>query len=204
MPDADLKVTFGSNAQKLSFVQGEDRTVPLVVQDKMTGEPVDLTACNLQVCLPRIGGGTVRRVSGTETTTAVQASSPLKLVSHGLATGDVVAVSVVPGGTLPTGLTAGSYVVRVVDNDTFALQQSGVDAIVTAAGVGTLVLTNSADLVIDAATLGHAVLTLSAAVTAAVRDGMAQDMQVNIVAASGKRRIAVLKDVLDVWAQPEP
>jgi len=204
--DADLKVTFNNNAPRLSFVQGEDRTVGLVIQDRTTGEPVDLTGASLQVCLPRLGGGTVRRVAGTEVVdTALIQGNVFTLTSHGLVTGDTVTAAVQGGGALPAGLLAATpYQVRVIDNNTFALQSGGADLTLTSTGSGKFTITNATDLTVDAAVLGHAVLTLSAAVTAAVRDSLAQDLQINVITSTGKKRIAVLKDVLDVWAQTEP
>lgn len=204
MPDAALRVSFSNNAQRMAFVQGEDRVFPVVITDASSAEPIDLTGATLEVCFPRQGGGTVRRTTGPVVTSAalITATGVFAATSHGLVTGDTVTAAA-PGGSLPTGLAPGAYQVRVISVDTFALQTGGADAIPTAPGSGLMTLTNTADLVIDVGTLGHANLTLPARVTAAVRDGSTQDMQVNVTIA-GKRRIVVLKDALDVWEQADP
>lgn len=208
--DSDLCIRFSNNQPRLSFVQGEDRTVAIVVTDRNTGQPIDLTSTVMQLSIPRNGGGTIKRNSAPikVLSTQVTAATPgtVSMASHGFANGDPVTVAANSSSTLPAGLAASTpYLLVVIDNNTFSFTDaSGTPITFTTVGTGSFNVTNTAvDLNVDVPTLGHAILNLRAAVSAAVNDAQAQDMQLSITSA-GKTRIAVLKNALDVYAQADP
>lgn len=208
--DSDLCIRFSNNQPRLSFVQGEDRTVAIVVSDKNTGEPIDLTSTVMQLSIPRNNGGTIKRNSAPikvlSTQVAAGAPGTVAMTSHGLVGGDPVTVAPNSASTLPAGLAISTpYLVAVIDNNTFSFTDAGgVPITLTTVGTGSFNITNTAaDITVDVPTLGHAVLNLRALVSAAANDALAQDMQLGITVA-GKTRIAVLKNALDVYAQADP
>lgn len=208
VPDALLKIRFDGNQPRLSFVQGEDRTIGLSISDDLSGHAVDLTGASLQVAFLGLDGRALkRRSAGLAVASASVAPSTgvLTAVGHGLVTGDIVRVAATAGSTLPGGLAPGiDYLVSSLTADTFMLlTTAGAAVALTNAGAGSLEVT-STNLAIDDAAGGHAVLNLPAALTAEVVDGQMQDLQVSIRSAAGMVRIAVIKGCLDVYPQAVP
>jgi hypothetical protein len=206
--DADLKVTFNGAKSRLSFVQGEDRSEAIIVQDANTGEPVDLTGATAVFAMPAAAGGAIKRYAGVSMAVppaaVTLATGAFAVASHGLVTGDIIQVAAAAGGTLPAGVLPGTnYSVMVIDPSTFSLlAPDGSPVVPTTQGTGGFTFTNG-DMTVDVPTQGHLTCNLRGAVTQAVRAANAQDMQLNIMQ-SGKTRIAVIKAALDVYPQAEP
>lgn len=201
--DPSIAVTFDGQAG-LSFVQGEDRLFGLAFVNRADGAPINLSSSTVGVSFPRAGGGDVKRSSGALALTAsmVTPATGIAYPDHGLVDGDPVTFA---GASLPAPLVAATpYLVRVIDNDTFALSDAaGTSITLTTAGSGAFTMTNSSDVTITSAPGGTAALSLRSAVTSAISAGLALDFQVSLTL-SGKLRIVVVKDALDVTAQSNP
>lgn len=206
--EADLFIRFGTHPT-YAFVQGEDRTLDVVVYERGQGGIYNLTGAAVTLHLPRDGGGSLKRSSTPVRVAASQvafATSPgqVNLPEHGLATGDAFTVVAQGGGTLPAGLAISTnYKAHVIDDGAFSIQTSaGADVVLTSAGTLGFDMT-LADTITNNGTAGTLAFPLSAAFTAAVRAGAAQDLQVAIVLA-GKRRVAQAHGALDVYNPIDP
>lgn len=201
--DPNIAVTFdGQNS--VAFTQGEDRTFLLSFINRTDGAPINITGAVVGVNFPQASGGVVKRLNGPVTLLAadVVPAAGITRFGHGLVTGDPV---VLAGAALPAPLAAATpYLIKVVDANTFGFAATDGTAIpLTSAGTGTFTMENTADVVLTSATAGLATLNLRSLVTAAIAAGTAQDFQVSVLI-SGKVRVVVVKNNLDVTRQPDP
>lgn len=205
--DPKIGVRF-DGSQGLAFVAGEDRTISVAIYDQNVGQPINLTGGAVFVNFPRSGGGTVKRTSAALpiAASAVTTGSPGAIVlnDHGLVTNDAVTFAVVSGG-LPAPLAgATTYLVSVIDNNTFSVTDNTGAAInLTTAGTGTFTVSNGSDISLTTPTAGLVTLTLRYTVTNAIEAGLGQTFEVGYTI-GGKTRIQCLPGLLDVTAQPDP
>lgn len=208
MADANLSVNFDGECD-LVFVQGEDRTILVGLTNLTPLLPQNLTGATVGINLPRQGGGSIKRTTGTTevlaANVAITPGNVCTLVDHGLVTGDPVTLTAAPGGTLPGGLApATQYLIKVLDNNTFQITDTSgnVIALTTQGTVGFLI-TNSVDVTLNSGDLGQFTFNLRALVSAAVNAQLAQTCQVQYTLSS-KTRIALVENLLDVYVQPVP
>lgn len=207
MVDQNLLVLFDGEPE-LDFVQGEDRELNMLIRDSRTGLPIDLTGAIVGVNLPRQDGGSIKRttlgplVLSTEIVIPAHDPGYVQLPDHGLVTGDPVTLVVVTG-SLPSPLAPStSYLVKVIDLDSFYITDLNGNVIpLTSQGSGSFNLVNANDVQIETGDLGKVIFALRSPVTQLVNAAIAQDFQVEFTIA-GKIRIAVLKNLLDVDQQP--
>lgn len=210
--NSKLSVTFDTSTL-LSFVQGEDRSFQLTFRDDTTGKPIDLTtAAKIQVNLPRLGGGTVKRMKTgflIDNGALTLATGYISYEDHGLVENEIVRVSTT--GVLPTGYVAATdYKVAYVDEDTFALKDATTGVLIkpTTQGTGDFTVTQQAAILftslVDNPVLGEVTLNLPLAVTSQIQDGLGQGFQCQFVDSDSDLRIIVLTNGLDVTDQPAP
>jgi hypothetical protein len=209
--DADLLVKF-DNMNGLTFVQGEDRSIVVTLQNKNDYKPIDLTDAVVAINLPLSGGGSIKRTTLGPKILFSQVVVPsgsvpkgyISLIDHGLVTGDPVTLVIVSGG-LPSPLAVlTDYLIQTIDKNNFYIADTNGNVIsLISQGSGSFNIVND-DLSIDSpAILGQFTFDLRALVSSSTKDGLAQDLQVQYIK-DGKTRIEVLSNLLDVYIQPNP
>lgn len=194
----------------MCFVQGEDVSTVITLFTPRVTTPIDLTDTQITLGLPRDGGGTVRRSTAPTGVPFVGfsvGSQDVVLPDHGFVTGDPVTVAAQVGGTLPAPLApATTYNILVLDNDTFIfVDASGDEVIMTTQGtIGVDVTITEVSVTVANAVLGQVTLALSARVTAALKAGLAQSLQLQYVESAGAKTVVVVRNQLDIYAQPFP
>jgi hypothetical protein len=210
--EAKLAVKF-DNSEILSFVQGEDRKFQISFTDEITGKPIDLNlAKQIQVNLPRLGGGTVKRMMTGFLVPSASLTILTGLISytdHGLVEDEIIRVSTT--GTLPSGyLPATNYKISYIDENTFGLKDATTGILIkpSTQGSGGFTVTQQSSIsivaLVDNAVLGEATLFVPAVVSSKTQDALAQNFQAQYVDSTDNLRIAVLTGKLDVTPQPTP
>lgn len=197
-------------APGLQFVQGEDRQIAVTLTDEETGLPINLTGGQFGINMPLQGGGSVKRSTLGPLILSTQVVVPsgsvpygyIALTDHGLVTGDPVQAAVV-SGSLPAPLAAlTNYLVKTIDvNNFYITDLSGSIISLTSQGSGSFNLVNSNDVQIVSGDLGQVTFNLRALVSQVCNAAIAQDFQAQYLL-SGKTRIIVIKNLLDVQNQP--
>lgn len=194
----------------LKFNQGEDRQINVTLIDLNTNLPINLTGAQFGINFPLQNGGSIKRSTlgpliESSDVVVPGGSVPngyIKLPDHGLVTGDPIQLEVVSGG-LPAPLAISTnYLVKTIDLDSFYITDSAGSVIsLTSQGTGSFNLVNSNDIQIVSGDLGQVTLNIRAAVSQVVNAAIAQDFQADYIL-SGKIRILILKNALDVQNQP--
>lgn len=204
MPDAIIQISF-DGGPTLSFVAGEDRLFSMAFTDGRTGAPIDLTGAYVAVSVPGASGLTLRRTSapyGLLPGSISPVNETITYPDHGLVNGDSVVFS---GSSLPVPLVAGTtYLVANAGAGVFSLTDLSGNAInLTTTGAGTFSMLQAGYLTVTLPSAGLASVLFPAAFTGAVEPGAGQGFQVSVIQ-SGKTRIVVIGNELDVTAQPAP
>lgn len=207
--DANIKVLFDATPV-LQFVQGEDRQINLTLQDENSNLPINLTGAQFGMNLPLQGGGSVKRSTLGPIVLSSQVVVPggsvpkgyITLPDHGLVTGDPITLVLI-SGSLPAPLTVlTSYLVQTIDVNSFYITDlSGNVISLTSQGSGSFNLVNANDVQVVSGDLGQVTLNLRGLVSQVCNAALAQDFQVQYTL-SGKTRILVLQNLLDVLNQP--
>lgn len=199
----------------LIFVQGDKRLFNGILFSKSLAQPADLTSAILSLNFPRQGGGTVKRTNGTVPVLSSQvvvsppADEPGQIVlpDNGLVDGDVVQLTAMGGGTLPSPLMPSTnYTILNIDLNVFNfIDSSGNPVVITDQGTVGFTMLNANDIQLgENPLLGQFIFNLRSPVAAAINAALAQTFQIGWQDASGNFLNVIVQNLLDVYAQPAP
>jgi hypothetical protein len=209
MECSGLAVKF-NQCDTLAFTQGDGpRQFACVLYDPRTALQAILAGSTLSLNFPRQGGGSVKRstapIQVAQAAVIVPQGGPpgyISLPDNGLCDGDKFQLTT--SGTLPTPLAlATNYLVETIDNDTFYLTDlSGNIIQISDQGSGGFTMTSQFQDIVVSGT--QFLLNLRSSWSLFVNAALAQTPQLSYTDPSNNQQIVIIRNQLDVFAQPVP